>query len=244
MTDKQVFTKETELCADFVALVKAPWIVYAETEGWDILLINSIDCRQIGIQAKLKLNPKVLAQAVENEWQERTGPDYRAVLVPYGQANDLTKLAPFCGITIIYMSNRTSWGNPHFYPQLPGQSFYGAELNSEWHERLPIKRHSVPEFIPDVRAGSPSPIQLTRWKIAALKLAVRLDRTGYLTRADFKELQIDIRRWIGADNWLKPDFHGFIAGPNWPNWCHQHPIVYAEIESDPSKWERVNQKLI
>jgi hypothetical protein len=236
----KAFLTEADLCAAFIAAVEKPWVCYGETAGWDILVVNSVDDRQIGIQAKLKLNAKVMAQAVEGpSWHGVAGPDYRAVLVPADQQNDLTVLAPFCGITIIGIRTpgTYNYGLP-FSPDLPVGVSYAPGHDDNWYEQLPGKRHHVPEYVPDVIAGASSPIQLTKWKIAALQLAVLLENTGYLTRADFKRFQIDIRRWIGGESWLRATPTGFVQGPRYPNFRAQHPKVWAEIEAEPKKWER------
>jgi len=234
------FRTEADLCAAFISAVPKTWVAYPETAGWDILLVRGKDGYQIGVQAKLKLNAKVLAQAVEGYYPVETGPDYRAVLVPSGEWNDLTALAPYCGITVIgmlppdsYVSHYSNW----FSPSLPADDRY-LYSSSEWHDRLPIKRHLLPEYVPDVVAGSSSPLQLTKWKIAAIKLMILLDHSGYLTRQDFKRVQIDIRRWIDGSGWLQASPQGFIAGPRCPDLKLQHPRVWDEIVVDPKKWAR------
>lgn len=244
MVKPATFLKETELCAAFIGEVKEPWVAYSETAGWDILLVNTKDQRQIGIQAKLKLNAKVMAQAVEDHMAlyDRPGPDYRAVLVPFEQQSDLVALAPYCGITVIAMRQppTNKWTSyALFSPHLPEvRRPYGSGMEYEWFEQLPTTRCRLPEFVPEVNAGSSSPLQLTPWKIAAMKLSVLMEQTGYLTRADFKRLQVDIRRFIGYDDWIVPGNNGFVKGKHFPNFRAHHPKVYAEIEADPTKWQR------
>ena len=89
------YATEADLCAAFIAWVtecsgktiysrRCPvWTAYAETAGWDILLVSE-DGTQIGIQAKLKFNMKVLDQSIPDSWfaWHDRGPDYRAVLIP------------------------------------------------------------------------------------------------------------------------------------------------------------------
>src|SRR5580700_7533617 len=94
------FATEADLCAGFIAETTGDWQAYAETEGWDILLVRRADGTQIGIQAKLRLNAKVLLQAAEGKWNQELGPDYRAILIPSYADNDLGGLAPRCGVTV------------------------------------------------------------------------------------------------------------------------------------------------
>ena len=60
---RQAFATEAALCQAFVEWA-APqgWIAYAETAGWDLLLVAPSG-HQMGVQAKLSLNAKVIAQA-------------------------------------------------------------------------------------------------------------------------------------------------------------------------------------
>ena len=230
------FAKETDLCAAFIAAIPETWQAYPETGSWDILLVRKADGCQIGIQAKLKLNAAVLIQAAGDHWVDRDGPDYRAVLVPQFPWSELAALAPHCALTVITMRRPEPYCRQHlFWPDLPtGKEFW---YRSEWHEMLPGRRHRVPEYVPDVSAGASAPLQLTEWKVAALKLTVLLEQTGYLTRDDFKMFKVDIRRWIEG-KWIIPGARGFIGGPHMPNLRFQHPRVIEEIAADPRKWRR------
>jgi hypothetical protein len=128
---------------------------------------------------------------------------------------------------------------PAFHPYLPGVLPHST---TEWHEMMPIERHPLPEYVPDVAAGASAPRQLTPWKIAALKLAVLLDQTGYVTRQDFKRFGIDIRRWISGD-WLRRDERGFTRGSGFPDLRTQHPKVWEQILIDEPKWARPDRRL-
>lgn len=234
--DHPRFRTEAELCAAFISTVGTGWTAYPETGGWDILLVRKEDGCQIGIEAKLRLNAKVMVQAAESStWAWTDGPDYRAALVPFGKTGDLGELAPYCRITILRFS--LARGFRPFDPELPTikEMYY---MNDRWFEMMPLRRCVLPEYVPDVVAGVPSPTRLTQWKIRALKIAVLLDRTGYVTRADFKRLQIDIRRWLG-EGWLQPSPQGFIAvGELCSRFRLQHPQVWEQIAADPQKWRR------
>ncbi len=82
-------------------------------------------------------------------------------------------------------------------------------------------------------------MQLTFWKIQAIKACILLERRGRLLRSDFKHLNIDARRWI--QEWLEPtpDRNGFVAGKYFPNFKGQHPRNYDEIAADFDKWAPV-----
>ena len=93
----------------------------------------------------------------------------------------------------------------------------------------------LPEYVPDVSAGASAPVQLTDWKIRAIKIAVLLEKRGFVTRSDFKGIGIDHRRWLAPNDWLKIENGRYIAG-RLPDFKAQHPKNYAEIVADFDKW--------
>lgn len=230
------FSSEADLCARFIAALDKGWTPYAETAGWDILLVRDADGFQIGIEAKLKMNTHVINQAIEDSlyWVEHAGPDCRAILVPEGEAGFET-IAAYIGVTIIKVRAPYEKGifGPAFTPYLP--KIDDKWLHSEWHEWCPTKRHELPEYVPDVAAGASAPIQLTKWKIAAIKIAVTLERRGYVTRSDFKVHGIDHRRWLTPNGWLRQEDGRYVQGAM-PDFRAQHPKVFEQIAADSMKW--------
>lgn len=232
MPKQKLFTSEAALCAAFIASIGKDWTAYAETQGYDILLARVADGLQVGVQAKLRLTPMVLAQALETESRHgvhRPMPDYLAVLVPWDAvAVGMTYLCAHVGVTVVRMPAR---GRPE--PPLPGM----RHTDDDWYERIPAKRCKLPEYVPDVAAGARSPLQLTQWKISALKIAVLLEVNGAVTRGDFRHVGIDHRRWIAPGNdWLQLGGAGWVAGKRMPDFRRQHPTVYEQIKSDIAKW--------
>lgn len=233
------FASEAAMCAAFIAALPAEWTAYPETATWDILLVRRSDGCQIGIQAKLRLNAEVLCQAVRYDLSySGEGPDYRAVLVPYGGHAELAALAPYCAVTVITMRAVRYYPYQPSLPSLPESGFDDAD----WHAALPTRRHPVPEYVPDVRAGSSAPLQLTPWKIGAIRIAVLLAESGPVSRATFKHIGIDIRRWI-AQGWLRPGVDGFVAGPKMPDFRVMHPKNWEDIRSDFARWAPPGRQL-
>ena len=232
------YATEADLCAAFIEWVKSEagkfyygiktpvWTPYAETAGWDILLVAE-DGTQIGVQAKLKFNMKVLQQAVPDSWdswQER-GPDYRAILVPeidHGARN----LASALGLMLFFPGQYSYSGND-FSPGL------NMEMMGGWHYWSPAKRCELPAYVPDVPAGASGPVQLTKWKCAALRVVAVLELQGYVTRQDFRQIGIDSRRWLSTDGWLVPGAvpGQYVRGPGL-RIDAQHPEVYAQVLAD------------
>lgn len=240
----KLFAKETDLCAAFLEEVarEKKWTAYPESCGFDIVLVRVSDSAQIGIEAKLALNPTVLCQALDgasNSWR-LDGPDYRAVLVP----SDATKgLAPICaalGVTAICCGSPRATDRKNvirssiFQPHLPDE-IYGWGTDG-WHDWCPEKRLALPEYVPDVVAGAPAPVALTHWKIQAIKLAILLAERP-VTRADFKALRLSPTRWTDPfTGWLVKGDGGYVAGPHIPDFKAQHPTAWAQILADKEKW--------
>lgn len=223
---KAKFATEAELCARFISGIGSKWVAYAETAGWDILLARKSDGFQIGIQAKLRFNAHVLSQAIESKYDTtRAGPDCRAVLVPLGSDGGLTEIARYVGITVITTDDAK--GRARSWPYLPDEK-YG--LTDEWFEQCPVKRHKLPDYVPDVPAGARAPVQLTTWKISAIKIAITLETRGFVTREDFKAHGIDHRRWV-PQGWLVSQSGQMKPGPALPNFKGQHPKVYEQIKA-------------
>lgn len=233
-----MFAKETDLCAAFIASLPKGWTAYNETGGFDILLSRDVDGFQIGIEAKLKLNAKVVCQAAEDVGSyavDMPGPDCRAVLIPRGVSLDMARVCEFLGITVIRqerLENRRV--HDAFRPSLP--SINDGWMARNWHERAPASRIKLPDYVPDVGAGDKSPLQLTPWKVKAIKIAVTLNKRGYITRADFKHHQISMSMW-SQSRWIKLDSARRVWTANRvPDFRAQHPTNYAQIEADYPKW--------
>lgn len=233
---KPSFATEAELCSTFLAAIGDDWTAYAETAGWDILLVRKADGFQIGIEAKLKLNAHVLTQALEGwEWKEH-GPDCRAVLVPDGAGGGCGTIASHLALTVIGVRMPSAHIiSAIFQPALPKLDDRWHRISDDWHELCPSARHALPDYVPDVAAGASAPVQLTQWKIAAIKIAVILDTRGFVTRDDFRTVKIDPRRWLDG-KWLTAGPVGLLRGEGFPDFKGQHPKVYAEIGATVEEW--------
>lgn len=231
------FKTEAELCAAFIEWVKVEsgkysyghktpmWTVYPETADWDILLVSE-DGTQIGIEAKLKFNMKVLAQCMPesyDQYMERPGPDYRAVLVPKADA-DQEKICAALGLLLFRPAN--GWTGAGFRP---GLSPDVCNFGNHWHDWNPADRCKLPDYLPDVQAGCPAPLRLTDWKVKALRILALIDVRGYVTKHDFKTHRVDPRAWVGHQGLLTPGAEAgqYVRGK--ADFDKQHPIVYAQV---------------
>ncbi len=249
------FASEAELCARFIAAVGPDWTAYNECQGWDILLVRKADGFQIGIEAKLVLNAHVVSQTLEqygSYYADHPGPDCRAVLVPSTESNGYDLICKYIGLTIIQVYSDEKFDElrkfyrrqERFTPSLPRLAAEHSNRD-DWHEWAPGKRHVLPDYVPDVAAGVASPIQLTDWKIRAIKIAVILEKRGFLSRSDFKHLNIDHRRFLPSGaGWLILRDGGYVASMAFPDFKAQHPRVYDEIAADYEKWKPTEPLLL
>ncbi|WP_126975591.1 hypothetical protein [Frigidibacter oleivorans] len=255
-TTRWAFETEAALCRAFLVSIPDNWVAYPETCGWDILLVHRTGGWQIGIQAKLTLNAKVLVQAI-NRRNGPDGPDFRAVLVGRISAEH-DALAHALGLTVISpreMSQSRRPGGwwdaqgpllPVFRPDLPQDetldripTWWSSWDHAGWFDEFPTERHRLPEYVPEVAAGVPSPMILSDWKIKAMRVCIWVERMGTITRAQFRVLGIDPSRWM-TGHWLAagPKRGDWVAGPGFPaaQLRREHPGIYPRVEADFETW--------
>lgn len=214
------FKTEAELCAAFAPVATAAgWTVYPETCGWDQLLVSG-GGEQIGVQAKLRPNYEVLCQALE---EYGSGPDWRCVLV----GKTVNHFAAICHHLRLICVSPFTHRDSLIFPNLSHLQ------DRKW---TPKQRHALPAYLPDVPAGVPCPVQLTDWKIKAIRLCAILRIRGHLTAADFTTHKINRQRWfVGKTRWLQPvhlkrGVYVAVPGMRLPD--EDHPIVAAQIRDE------------
>lgn len=227
------FKTEAELCAAFIAWVtrERPEVrCYPEWAGWDILLAYP-EGFQIGVQAKLRVNAKVILQAVPNEYGDGRvpAPDYRAVLVP--ERNGLADVAKMLGLVVFYAAARGDIDRAHFLPDLrpwPWRTRGAGIVDREWLDWNPATRHALPPTATDSVAGSSAPVTLTPWKLCALDVLAELEVKRTITTKRMRQLGVDPRRWQ-ACAWLEAEAERgvYVRGEQCPKFDQQHPTAYA-----------------
>lgn len=201
---------ESDLCKQFIQIAESEgWSCFPESSGFDILC-----CKQdiqVGIQAKLHFNTKVLSQALPNPL-EYNGPDYRAVLVPK-KVGHFHKITDGLGLILLFEDSSLS-------------SILRDDLC--WY---PERKCEIPQYKSSAIAGSKSPISLTSWKIKSLRLLARIEKRGSVKLKDFKELNLSPSIWIcSSKKWLVQGEKGtWIKGK--AKFDEQHPEAYAKILS-------------
>lgn len=243
------YENEAALVADFVEQLhksqntrqtanrkKHGWTVYPETNDYDLFMVHE-NGFQLGLEAKMSLNAKCIDQALNGQHYER-GPDYRGVLVPQGKVQlHLGNICQAVGLGVIQCKpvDRHGYGS---YFDLPTQeSRYSSR---QWPAWCPAERLPVPDYVPDVEAGHACPVQLTDWKIRAIKLVIVLDAKGFVTRKDMKALGISPTRWTDHSyGMLAVSNKGeYVRCKRTPDFRQQHPVNFVQIEKDVKKWGR------
>lgn len=251
------FDSEAALCQAFLRGVPEEWLPYPETAGWDILLVHRVGGWQIGVEAKLSLNAKVICQAISGK-RYGTGPDFRAVLVGKVVAENAA-IAEALGLTVI--TPKSDWALPgygRFYKQGPRVPAFNPDLpkaeklerigtwwgdwdREPWFDCFPTSRHKLPDYVPEVACGVPSPLILSDWKIKAMRVCVWVEKHGVITRAIFKKLGIDPSRWMNG-HWLTAGANrgDWVAGSSFPanQMRREHAAIYARIEADYPEWSQ------
>lgn len=177
---------EGELCDRFSTIARANgWRVFPEVGGWDLLLV--CNKTQIGIEAKMQCNIRVLVQAMRRSLSYRY-PDYRAVLVPKASF-DLIDLCRHLKILVFDLNTRVI------------RVISRYDLKSKYPLVLP----AVPL---QSGGGRPAPRSLTTWRQNALRLCHLLRAQGYVTGKDFNALGLNRQNWI--KKWV--DRSGHVGG--------------------------------
>jgi hypothetical protein len=222
------FKTEAALCATFIAWATAGDRArcFAEWDGWDILVVLPGGL-QLGIEAKLRLNAEVIAQAAPTRWDfelDGVGPDFRGVLVPEA-SRVMAGLAQRAGLVVFQPSG---WRPGGFCPDLLDYLIPPGHYGDSWVDWNPRQRLELPPVATDAIAGSPCPVTLTHWKLGALAVLAEIEVKGAITTKRMRELGVNPSRWLSCF-WLQPaEKRGdWVRGARCPKFDEQHPTAYA-----------------
>jgi hypothetical protein len=203
---KNPFSTEHELCARFAEHAKSlGWSVFPETSDWDLLLVATDKTKtqgvrvgdQIGVEAKLRDNVKVLSQAIPRDWDR--SPNYYAVLVPRA-SSEFLEVARRLRVDVFTACKRR-WRN---YVHEWGVDFTGMlQFVVKAYRHEPEQKCWHPEYEVWTPPGVAAPCSITPWKIKAVELCHLLRERGYLTAMDFRKADVSMTRWRNL--WLTPN---------------------------------------
>ncbi|GAB3305829.1 hypothetical protein [Luteimonas notoginsengisoli] len=185
------------------------------------------------------------------------GPDFRAVIVPCTTAANagIAKMLGILGVQVWAPAREQRWTDGdlvdsftflrafsrHTYTDVHGKVVNADRRAHDtndgpllawdmaWHDWNPPKRCELPEIVPCVRAGVPAPLQLTPWKIGALRVLADLELDGFVTAKSVRDCGVDARRFCASDGWLEQLGSGRWGRGKIPAFDQQHPEAYAEL---------------
>lgn len=172
-------------------------LAYPEVSGWDVLLVLESG-EQIGVQAKMRANIEVLAQAVRHA-ERGPGPDMRAVLVSDFGARDThaREFRAVCDAARLIV-----WSALDMNDTPSGLRHFASTITN-----APRWQRSARLWLPpltDLPAGVPNPRSISRWRCNAAQLCTEL-RTGLtLTAAELTARDVgSLSTWTrGQRGWL------------------------------------------
>lgn len=194
-----VFATEADLCsAVIVRLREWGWTVYPESCGFDFVAVR--DHIQVGVEAKLRPNLRVLSQALDRFERRLRVPHCIATLVERW-SGDFDRIAKRIGLTSLSWSSHFRDADPRrFETELwEGQRRFETACGSE------VGTLRLPDLVIDVPAGVPSPQTASAWKVRAVKMALRLRSGEQITRSDLDSEELAystfwVRGWIERAN--------------------------------------------
>lgn len=195
------------MCAEFQRIMKdRGWRVFPETSGFDILLVATGGARwhstwdqvmneglQVGVEAKLRPNIKVLYQSLPMRQGQRSGPDFHMVLTPT-HSSEFVMVAARLGILVASIT-----------PEMR----FRRERDLRMPPLFPFARclYEEPCWVPGVEvemsAGAASPRTLSPWKLKAVRFCIEAEKRDFVTASDFAEAGLSAslfvrQRWFVA----------------------------------------------
>jgi len=242
-----VIEKEADLCQYFIQEFNAlpGWTCYPEAAGFDVLVVHESG-RQIGVEAKLALNAKVADQIMpepRDDYWGRPGPDHRLVIVSKitDASAGIAKMLKCLGVTVLCPRKTYDQKRGEIYTfdlrhQLLDRdgtaSPYSADRMFDW---WPSERCRVPMLATTLPAGVPSPMSLTPWKEAAMKVVALMRSQGFITAKQIAAHGIGVTSWTQSPGrkpaWLaRGEVRGqWVESEHMPAFDKQHPEAYALV---------------
>jgi hypothetical protein len=181
------------MCDEFIELNKGDWDIYPECYGYDMLMFSKESDFQIGVQAKLINNLKVIYQILNNTelnkgTLKKIGPHYRAVLTP---SDDHPYNCLCSRLNIIKLNIMPIKGTINYIKGVYLNSYYFLNFR---------ERHTRPEIRLNDSPGKSSPRNISQWRINALKIMNKYYEQGYIISSQLRELGLNTTLFT---NWFE-----------------------------------------
>lgn len=204
---KPKFATEADLCSHFVDVIRREgWVVYPETAGFDLLLVATPEVMahrpyshvglqpgdQVGVEAKLQANIKVLDQAMPKAFG-RSGPEFHAVLLPM-ENMEFMRVAARLGVLSIFAYYRHPEAS-RLTIRWPNFSLYARTMYEEqcWTPDIPV----------ETAAGVPSPRRISKWKLDAVRFCILAQKKEFVLSTDFTEAGLNSGTFVSR-GWFVP----------------------------------------
>jgi hypothetical protein len=149
-----IFASEKDLRTAFIRQMPNAWSAHVD-RGFDVLLVRKSDGVQVGVEVRLGLSPELVEKLNTPRVNADEGPDFVAVLIPWGTTAGLLSLFDQQGVTVIEMRDREMYAYERnlafmvkkFKPDLPQENAVYWGFREEWHNLAPVQRLAVPERV-------------------------------------------------------------------------------------------------
>lgn len=197
---------ESHMCQHVMDTFRAAgWQAFAELHEFDLVLVSP-DGTRYGIEAKLKDNMKVLAQACGHLATKAA--HHVVVMVPTAGDNFSTVCRRLkLGAFEVDAERRGGWYSPHYGTLAKLLERACERLTPRVGDLLPLPGFHLLEQ----RAGTPAPRKITKWKIAAVRFCLDHAGSDVIERQMLPAAGLSPGLWVKS-KWVVPTAKGKGAG--------------------------------
>lgn len=234
------------------ALESLGWIVHPETGGFDLLAVAGEDCRTqhaqagdiLGVECKLDAGtlagvesllrqvlptPKLPPRRLADLYRPEFGVHFRAAVSARFRCEEVFRRY---GVTLVEAA-RWRWCGSRCFERVTVERLVRHDFISLWPRFAPERTPYIPEIVIDVPAGVPSPQTSSKWKVAAVRIMLRL-ANELLTSDDFRAVGLNPgtfrqQGWIADSGIRKGRAYLWTIGADWRKDNPPPHLRYPEI---------------
>lgn len=236
---RSYYKMEFELCNDLIDLARnLNWKIYPEVSNYDLVIVSTTEKYpfkigdQIGIEAKLKPNVKVLSQIIE-KMSDHKGPNWIATLTPY-ITEEFASVSKFLRISNIFAFDKANDPVSQQKNKLRSTFKHFSNINRKFY-KVPLW---VPDYEIDIEAGAASPKSVSPWKVKAVEFVININKNknGLMTSQDFRDYGVgNYQTWLDR-GWIK--YSGMKDGK------HKLWIFTKHPERPDLRWPEITKSII